>query len=84
MLKPNESGAIFGPTPGIARNLQRGIGQFGAPDPQASVAPLASGGGNLNGSSATSILFGKAGTNGSRWQLIRAPRSGAGNYCGTV
>jgi hypothetical protein len=69
-------------TAGISRNMQRNlpavIAQLG-PDPQA-----AQGGGDLNGSSATSILFGKSGTNGQRWQLIRTPRAGSGNYCGTV
>ena len=80
---------------GIARNMAldgsflAAINAYNGPtgryyvDPNSFEAiPLASGGGNLNGSAATP-LFGKSGTNGSKAQLIRTPRSG-GNYCGTV
>jgi hypothetical protein len=79
MPLPN-SRDVTATTAGIGRNMQRDLPSVVA---QLGVTPLMSGGGDLNGSAATP-LFGKSGTNGSRWQLIRAPRSGAGNYCGTV
>ena len=70
-------------TAGISRNMQCGVDARGL-----SVTPLAAGpnqgGGDLNGTAATSILAGKSGTNATRWQTIRTPRSGAGNYCGVV
>jgi hypothetical protein len=58
---PNQSGAIFGPTLGVARDMQ-----------PVSAAPVAQGGGDLNGTSATSILFAHAGTAG---QQIGVPRN---------
>lgn len=44
---PNQSGAVFGPTAGIARDMQ-------------AVSPRA--GGDLNGTASTVILFSHAGT----------------------
>jgi hypothetical protein len=55
-------------TPGIARNM-------------ASVTPLASGGGDLNGSANAAQLLGQSGTAGRR---ISMPRRGGGNYTGIV
>lgn len=68
-------------TAGISRNMQTGIDQFGAA--LTGVAPLATGGGDLNGSAAL-VYFGQAGTNGSRWQRPRSRGTSGGNYCGTV
>ena len=72
-------------TPGIARRLnaleiQKVIpGELAA----ASIAAPATtqGGGNLNGSANTALLYGQAGTNGQR---IATPRAAGGNYCGVV
>ena len=54
-------------TAGIARNMN-------------SPTPLASGGGNLNGSTNQQLL-GQAGTAGVR---VSVPRTTAGNFCGVV
>lgn len=73
---PNASGAIFGPTLGIARNMQ-------ALTPTLDMAGPGQGGGDLNGTASTSILIYQAGTNATRWQTPRkAPNPG--NYCGVV
>ena len=74
---PNASGAIFGPTLGVSRNLQWDIGPLGQIEPLA-VAP-GSGGGNLNGSANTANLLGHAGTAA---QKIAVPRAMSGNYTG--
>ena len=72
----NQSGAIYGPTAGISRNMQ------GATSPVPTDTPgQQQGGGNLNGTQATSILFSHAGTAAQR---IAVPRTVAGNYCGVV
>jgi hypothetical protein len=74
----NRSGAIFGPTLGIARNMQADLMLGGAP-----FAAPGQGGGNLNGTQATSILVYQAGTDATRWQMPRKfPNSG--NWCGIV
>jgi hypothetical protein len=75
----NPTGAIYGPTPGIARNMEWNIGPEGQLEPGA--VPLASGGGNLNGSANIANLLGQAGTAGVR---IAVPRANAGNYTGIV
>jgi hypothetical protein len=73
----NQSGAIFGPTVGIARNLSV------EPVAPADAPGAIQGGGNLNGTQATSILVYQAGTNATRWQMPRKfPNSG--NWCGIV
>jgi hypothetical protein len=78
-LVVNQSGAIFGPTVGIARNMQA--------DPQA--APMSGdvsntqGGGDLNGTQSTSILHHQAGTNATHWQIPRL-FAHPGNWCGIV
>ena len=78
---PNQSGAIFGPTLGISRNLNWDI------DAQGQITPLmagpGTGGGDLNGTQATSIIFYQAGTNATRWQMPRKFPN-AGNWCGIV
>ena len=75
---PNQSGAIFGPTAGISRNMQLDM-----PEPRDVPSPETQGGGDLNGTSATSILMYQAGTNATRWQMPRkAPNPG--NYCGVI
>jgi hypothetical protein len=78
MTIPNQSGAIFGPTPGIARQME-------TPPPieKAGATPFAQGGGNLNGSANTALLLGQAGTAGVRVAVARLP-PGSGNYCGIV
>lgn len=78
----NQSGAIYGPTPGIARNMAA------LDPPVADVSPLAApgaiqGGGDLNGTQATSILFSHAGTAAARVALPRKPTN-PGNWCGIV
>ena len=75
--EPNVSGAIFGPTLGISRNMQPAAvpGVLGAPD------PYAQGGGDLNGSANTANLLGHAGTAAQR---IAVPRSNLGNYTGII
>ena len=75
----NPTGAVFGPTLGISRNMEWDIGPDGATLPGA--APLASGGGNLNGSANTANLLGQAGTSGRK---IAVPRQSTGNYTGIV
>jgi hypothetical protein len=79
---PNQSGAVFGPTAGIARNMQWNIGPQGQIEPLASGAP-GTGGGDLNGTASTSILMYQAGTNATRWQMPRKAMN-PGNYCGVV
>ena len=79
---PNQSGAIFGPTAGISRNMQVDI----EPPVEAILLGLgldvyAQGGGNLNGSQNTALLLGQSGTAGVR---IAVPRAGAGNYTGII
>jgi hypothetical protein len=82
---PNVSGAIFGPTAGISRNMQADIGPQGelvaAGSPQAT--PVAQGGGDLNGSANTAHLMHQAGTNATRWQMPRK-FANPGNWCGIV
>lgn len=68
---PNQSGAIFGATQGIARDMQA------ASPSDASVRSVGSlGGGDLNGTASTTILLGHAGTPGSQ---IGVPRLGNPN-----
>lgn len=79
---PNQSGAVYGPTAGISRNMQIDI----EPPVQAVLLGLgldayAQGGGNLNGSQNTALLLGQAGTAGVR---IAVPRQGIGNYTGII
>ena len=76
----NSSGAVYGATPGIARNMQTGI------DANGRAAPFAGpgqGGGNLNGTQATSILIAQSGTDATRWQMPRKFHN-SGNWCGIV
>ena len=70
----NPTGAVFGATPGIARNLN----PLDLPP-----GPQNQGGGDLNGTQATSILFSHAGTAAQRVALPRRPMN-SGNYCGVV
>jgi hypothetical protein len=78
--EPNASGAVFGPTPGISRNMQATL----QPPPVLFDAPgTLQGGGDLNGTQATSILMHQAGTNASRWQMPRL-FAHSGNWCGIV
>ena len=78
---PNRSGAVFGPTPGVARNLQLNLDPFGA---SLRDAPgTIQGGGNLNGTAATSILIAQSGTDATRWQMPRKFVN-SGNWCGIV
>jgi hypothetical protein len=72
---PNRSGAVFGPTPGISRNMQGGD--------TAQLAAVSLGGGNLNGSANTAHLMYQAGTNATRWQMPRK-FANPGNWCGIV
>lgn len=76
--EPNSSGAVFGPTLGVSRNLQWDIGPQGQ---LVAAQPLASGGGDLNGSANTANLLGHAGTGAQR---IAVPRQGTGNYTGII
>jgi hypothetical protein len=78
---PNQSGAIFGPTLGISRNMQANIGPQGEPAPL--ITGPNQGGGDLNGTQATTILIYQAGTNATRWQMPRK-FANAGNWCGIV
>jgi hypothetical protein len=78
---PPNSREVAATTAGIARNMQAGIDQWGATS-KGVVSPLATGGGDLNGSAAP-VWFGQSGTNGQQAQRPRARGSG-GNYCGTV
>ena len=80
MTIASPSGAIFGPTLGIARNMQADIDANGRSTPFA--AP-GQGGGNLNGTQATSIMIYQAGTNATRWQMPRK-FSNSGNWCGII
>jgi hypothetical protein len=76
--EPNASGAIFGPTPGIARNMQADV-----PEPRDVPEPNSQGGGNLNGSTNVANLLGQAGTAAQRIAVGRRPMN-SGNYCGVV
>jgi len=76
---PFQSGAIYGPTAGISRNMA-------APEPallSADQTSFAQGGGNLNGSANTANLLGQAGTAAQRIAIARRPPN-SGNYCGVV
>jgi hypothetical protein len=74
--RPNTSGAVYGATAGISRNMN--------PDPLTlPPGPQNQGGGNLNGTQATSILFSHAGTTAQQIALPRRPMN-SGNYCGVV
>ena len=75
----NPTGAIFGPTQGIARNMEANLAD--APLPQA--AGPGQGGGDLNGTASTSILHYQSGTNATRWQQPRK-FCNPGNWCGIV
>ena len=80
----NQSGAIYGPTAGISRNMQIDI----EPPVEAvllglGLNPYAQGGGNLNGSQNTAHLMGQAGTAGQRISVPRLPMN-SGNFCGVV
>jgi hypothetical protein len=70
---PNQSGAIYGPTLGISRNMSLGPG----------IENQTTGGGNLNGSANTALLLGQAGTAAQRIAVARRPPN-SGNYCGIV
>jgi hypothetical protein len=65
---PNLTGAIYGPTLGIARNLST----------VTTIAETRQGGGDLNGTQATSILFSQAGTAGTAGAMPRAGNPGFG------
>lgn len=85
----NQSGAIYGPTAGIARNLQTNINAFGASTASATsggagqpFAATGQGGGDLNGTQAL-ILHGQSGTDATRWQMPRK-FSNPGNWCGII
>ena len=69
----NRSGALFGVTAGISRNMEAVLPP----------GPTNQGGGNLNGTQATSILFHQSGTSGQRIAVPRRPPN-SGNYCGVV
>jgi hypothetical protein len=75
----NPTGAVFGPTPGISRNMEANLPD--APFPQ--LAGANQGGGDLNGTASTSILHYQSGTNATRWQMPRK-FCNAGNWCGIV
>lgn len=70
------SGAIFGATAGIARKLDAIVTGLPKDTPGA-----IQGGGDLNGTQATSIMFSHAGTAAER---ISVPRAAASNFCGIV
>ena len=76
---PNQSGAIFGPTLGISRNMQANLETA----PVLFDTAVTQGGGDLNGTQATSIIFYQAGTNATRWQMPRK-FCNSGNFCGVV
>ena len=77
----NQSGAVYGPTLGICRNMQEGIDAQGYAVPFSTAESL--GGGDLNGTASTSIIFHQAGTNATRLQMPRIFAS-PGNWCGIV
>lgn len=83
----NQSGAVFGPTAGIARKLD--APELAALDAPGEAAALTSiegaiqGGGDLNGTASTSIFHGQAGTAAQRIALPRRPPN-SGNYCGVI
>jgi hypothetical protein len=79
-MNTNQSGAVFGPTLGIARNMQGDIDVNGR---STTFAGPGQGGGDLNGTQATSILMLQAGTNATRWQMPRK-FTNPGNWCGIV
>lgn len=66
---PDPTAAVYGPTPGISRNMTQ-------PEPF--------GGGDVNGTGATTILHGQAGTAASRVATQRVPRTISPNYCGVI
>jgi hypothetical protein len=68
------TGAVFGPTPGVSRNMQE-------PPEVADLAAMNQGGGDLNGSANTANLLGHAGTAAQR---IAVPRTNLGNYTGII
>ena len=83
-MNPYPTGAIFGPTAGISRNMQIDI----EPAVEAILLGLgvdayAQGGGNLNGSANTANLLGHAGTAAQRIAVPRRPPN-SGNYCGVI
>jgi hypothetical protein len=73
MIPIANSRQVAATTAGIARKLDL------IAEPRA--MPGGQGGGNLNGTAATSILYVHAGTSAQR---IAVPRQSAGNYCGVV
>lgn len=79
LMTINPTGAVFGPTPGISRNMEANLAD--APFPQ--LAGPNQGGGDLNGTASTSILHYQSGTNATRWQMPRKFPN-AGNWCGIV
>jgi hypothetical protein len=79
--EPNVSGAIYGPTAGISRNMQWELGPGDVVN-FAAGAP-GTGGGDLNGSANTANLLGQAGTAGVRIAVPRKPPN-PGNYCGII
>ena len=81
MTIASPSGAVFGPTLGVSRNMQGNLDAFGAAVPLE--AGALQGGGNLNGTQATSIMIYQAGTNATRWQMPRK-FSNSGNWCGII
>ena len=80
---PNQSGAVFGATPGVTRNMQTGLDAFGASPADLPPGPPNQGGGNLNGTQATSILIAQSGTDATRWQMPRK-FANPGNWCGII
>lgn len=69
--------AVYGSTLGIDRNLTAG-------DPGGLAYVAETGGGDQNGTGATSILHGQAGTAASRVATPRVPRNMSPNYCGII
>lgn len=67
-------------TVGICRNMQEGIDAEGY---SVRAAPTLQGGGDLNGTSATTLLFHQAGTNATQFQMPRI-FAHPGNWCGIV
>lgn len=96
-LAPNERD-VTAMSRGIARNMAldgalldrinafNGVGGRFYVDPTSFQAiPLASGGGDLNGSANTANLLGHAGTGEDRLSVPRQNiKAGGGNYCGVV
>jgi hypothetical protein len=74
----NQSGAVYGATVGVSRNMQTNIDPAVLPP-----GPPNQGGGNLNGTAATSILIAQSGTDATRWQMPRK-FSNPGNWCGII